>query len=137
MSKLGIWLTKVFIHDIRIHTHTLLTITKTLTLCTFTYKHTFLVLRIFWTNGELKSILNKTQAVFFFKKIFISPSLDLNDSPIYLVWKGKYMGIILDSKLTWCKQIKCSVHKFYFTKNNVPQLLCSNKNSLSKKGTVI
>ena len=106
--------------------------TETLTVCTFTCRNTFHLENVF-NQLRNKVNLNKSQAVFFSKKHSLPTPLDLNDSSVEFGREVTYLGIIVDSKLAWCKQIEYSVHKFSFTKNNIPELLYSNKMRLRNK----
>lgn len=98
-------------------------------------KHSDILLE-YYSKWGTKINPNKTQAIIFTKKHFTRPETQLKINNIPIEWKNsvKYLGITLDSKLTFKKHLIESSRKGRGLLKQLYPLLNSNKNmSLADK----
>ena len=62
-----------------------------------------------------------------------SPPLYFDNEPINFEKEVKYLGVYLDSTLTWKTHINYIIKKFYTVKNDLAHLLYSNEMSINNK----
>lgn len=142
-SKIASWLWKAYIQDIPKFLHTMLALYADDTTILSKHKnnrylHTQLqahidLLEHFFTCWRIKVNPNKSHAVYFSKKRIQPPPLLLYGDPIPFCRDVKYLGVILDSQLTWQKHIENVVRKFYKAKNDLAHLLHSKDMSIGNK----
>lgn len=61
------------------------------------------------------------------------PPLNFYDEQVHFQREVKYLGVILDSTLTWKKHIDNTIHKFFKARNDIAHLLYSNNMNLGNK----
>ena len=99
---------------------------------THIYRDTSTNLKIILPNGESKLIPDNYKRSFFAGKES-PPPLYFNGEPIDFEKELKYLGIYLDSTLTWKRLIDYIIKKIYTAKNDLAYLLYSNEMSINNK----
>lgn len=74
-------------------------------------------------GGGVKNDYNKTTTVFFPRKRIATSPLNFSDALVHFIREDKYIGVCLDSALTWRKHIECNIRKLYKAKNDLDYLL--------------
>lgn len=133
-SKISPILFEIYINDIPRHPKTslalfaddtaVLSTSKNITLMTDHLQNHLCILEDWFTRWRIKVNPSKTTALYFSKSPFVvPPRLRLYGEWISFAREAKYLGVILDWRLSWRSHFTYTIQKIHFATNAISSLL--------------
>lgn len=143
-SKISPILFELYVNDIPRHPSTALALyaddtailasSKKIALMNSHLQQHLYLLEDWFTKWRIKVNASKSQAVFFSRSFLIAPPpLHLNGTHIAYSREAKYLGVILDRRLTWKSHFSYAIQKTHFAVNSISSLIYNPNLSIDNK----